>query len=163
MERGKVDLSRCVAGDILISALGAKLEYVSRTKNGEYLEHKVRYLVDPDGKPYPKDSMGTRTNDGYVFRYNRIPETDHDIVKIHYIDESFGMRDEIESIVIDIFSRIGCDLPDNWENIVQFVYEDVLETADNNNWEDILDVTHKNNWNNDDVIIGFRRWIESKS
>lgn len=163
MERGKVNLSRCVAGDILISALGAKLEYVSRTKNGEYLEHKVRYLVDPDGKPYPKDSMGTRTNDGYVFRYNRIPETDHDIVKIHYIDESFGMRDEIESIVIDIFSRIGCDLPDNWENIVQFVYEDVLETADNNNWEDILDVTHKNNWNNDDVIIGFRRWIESKS
>lgn len=162
MERGKVNLSRCVAGDILISALGAKLEYVSRTKNGEYLEHKVRYLVDPDGKPYPKDCMGTRTNDGYVFRYNRIPETDHDIVEIHYIDESFGMRDEIESIVIDIFSRIGCDLPNNLEDIVQFVYEDVLETADNNNWEDILDVTHKNNWNNDDVIIGFRRWIESK-
>ena len=151
MERGKVDLSRCVAGDILISALGAKLEYVSPTKDGEYLEHKVRYLVDPDGKPYPKDCMGTRTNDGYVFRHNRIPETDHDIVEIHYQDESFGMRDEIESMVIDIFPKIGCDLPDNWEDIVQFVYEDVLDTADNNNW------------NNDDVIIGFRRWIESKS
>jgi len=66
------------------------------------------------------------------------------------VDLSIGMRDEIESIVIDIFSRIGCDLPDNWENIVQFVYEDILDTAD------------KNNWNNDDVVIGFRRWIESK-
>ena len=150
MERGKVDLSRCVAGDILISALGAKLEYVSPTKEGQYLEHVVRYLVSPDGKPYPKDWVGTRTNDGYVFRHNRIPEIDHDIVEIHYKDESFGMRDEIESIVIDIFSRIGCDLPDNWENIVQFVYEDVLDTADSDNW------------NNDDVIIGFRRWIESK-
>ena len=67
------------------------------------------------------------------------------------VDLSIGMRDEIESIVIDIFARIGCDLPDNWEDIVQFVYEDILDTADNNNW------------NNDDVIIGFRRWIESKS
>jgi len=66
------------------------------------------------------------------------------------VDLSIGMRDEIESIVIDIFSRIGCDLPDNWEDIVQFVYEDVLETAD------------KNNWHSGDVAIAFRRWIESK-
>jgi hypothetical protein len=135
----------------LISALGAKLEYVSPTKDGEYLEHVVRYLVDPDGKPYPKDFMGTRTNDGYVFSHKRIPETDHDIVEIHYQDESFGMHDEIESMVFDIFTTIGCDFPDNWEDIVQFVYEDVLETAD------------KNNWHSGDVVIGFRRWIESKS
>ena len=72
------------------------------------------------------------------------------IVEIHYQDESFGMRDEIESMVIDIFPKIGCDLPDNWEDIVQFVYEDVLETAD------------KNNWHSGDVAIAFRRWIESK-
>ena len=66
------------------------------------------------------------------------------------VDLSIGMRDEIESMVIDIFPKIGCDLPDNWEDIVQFVYEDVLETAD------------KNNWHSGDVAIAFRRWIESK-
>lgn len=148
MERGKVDLRNCVKGDILISALGAKLEYVSPTQNGEYLEHTVRYLVDPNGKPYPKDCMGTRTNDGYVFRYNRIPETDHDIVEV-IPNESFVMRDDVERMVIDIFTRIGCDVPDNLEVIVQFIYEDILETAD------------KNNWHSGDVAIGFRRWVES--
>ena len=151
MERGKVDLSQCVAGDILISALGAKLEYVSPMKEGDHYDHKVRYLVDPDGKPYPKNCMGTRTNDGYVFRVNRIPEIDHDIVEIHFQDESFGMRDEIETMVINIFTRIGCDVPDNLEDIVQFVYEDILETAD------------KDNWHSGDVDIAFRRWIESKA
>jgi len=148
MERGKVDLRNCVKGDILISALGAKLEYVSPTQNGEYLEHKVRYLVDPNGKPYPKGCMGTRTHDGYVFRNKRIPETDHDIVEI-IPNESFVMRDDVERMVINIFTRIGCDIPDNWEDIVQFIYEDILETAD------------KDNWHSGDVAIGFRRWIES--
>jgi hypothetical protein len=148
MERGKVDLRNCVKGDILISALGAKLEYVSPTQNGEYLEHKVRYLVDPNGKAYPKGCMGTRTHDGYVFRNKRIPETDHDIVEI-IPNESFVMRDDVERMVINIFTRIGCDIPDNWEDIVQFIYEDILETAD------------KDNWHSGDVAIGFRRWIES--
>ena len=151
MERGTIDLSKCVAGDILISALGAKLEYVSPIKEGDYFEHRVRYLVAPDGEPYPKNWISTRTNDGYVFRFNRIPEIDHDIVEIHFQDESFSMRDEIETMVINIFTRIGCDLPDNWEDIVQFVYEDILETAD------------KDNWHSGDVDIAFRRWIESKA
>ena len=42
------------------------------------------------------------------------------------------------------------NIPDNFEDIVQFIYEDVCETAD------------VDNWNDSDVIIGFRRWIESK-
>lgn len=148
MERGKVDLRNCVAGDILISALGAKLEYISPTENGSYNDHIVKYLVDSKGDPYPKDCFGTRTHDGYQFRKKRLPEFDHDIVKI-IPTENFEMRDEVERMVIDIFTRIGCDIPDNWEDIVQFIYEDVLETAD------------KNNWHSGDVAIGFRRWIES--
>ena len=40
------------------------------------------------------------------------------------------------------------DVPSNFEDIVQFVFEDVCTTADPNDWNDA------------DVVIGFRRWIE---
>jgi len=64
--------------------------------------------------------------------------------------ENIKKKDEIESLLIDIFDRIGIETPSNYEDIVQFVFEDVCETAD------------PVNWNNDDVAIGFRRWIELK-
>lgn len=59
-------------------------------------------------------------------------------------------KDEIEARFINIISRIGMDIPSNSEDIVQYIYEDVCETADAHNWHD------------GDVIIGLRRWIESK-
>ena len=58
-------------------------------------------------------------------------------------------KDAIEKILISMFASIGMNTPDNYEVIVQFVYEDVCETADPENWSD------------GDVAIGFRRWIES--
>lgn len=58
-------------------------------------------------------------------------------------------KDEIEEILFDLFVRVGMDIPDNYEDIVQFCYEDVCETAD------------PIDWNNDDVLIAFRRFIES--
>lgn len=81
MERGNVDLRTCEEGDILISALGAKLKYIRPTTENEYLDHYVQYVEMPDGSK-PKKCFGTRTHDGYVFLKKRIPETDHDIVKI---------------------------------------------------------------------------------
>lgn len=81
MERGKVDLSTCEEGDILYSIHGDKLKYLRPTKEGEYLDHLVQYVEFANGKKYG-NSLGTRTNDGYVFKNNRIPETDSDIVKI---------------------------------------------------------------------------------
>lgn len=60
-------------------------------------------------------------------------------------------KDEIEKSLISIWTSIGMDVPENFEDIVQYVYEDVCETAD------------PVEWNNSDVVIGFRRWIESKS
>jgi len=60
-------------------------------------------------------------------------------------------KDEIESIWRGQIARFGMNIPENFEDIVQFIYEDVCETAD------------PIEWNNDDVIIGFRRWIESNS
>jgi hypothetical protein len=57
-------------------------------------------------------------------------------------------KDEIETILIDMFVRIGIQTPSNYEDIVQFCYEDVCETAD------------PIDWNNDDVLIAFKRFIE---
>lgn len=47
MERGQVDLRTCEPGDILISALGARLIYVRPTNETEYLDHVVEY-EDPN-------------------------------------------------------------------------------------------------------------------
>jgi hypothetical protein len=59
-------------------------------------------------------------------------------------------KDEIERRFINLITRIGMDIPDNYEDIIQYIYEDVCETAD------------ENYWNDSDIAIGFRRWIESK-
>lgn len=60
-------------------------------------------------------------------------------------------KDEIERILINKFKQIGMDIPDNFEEIVQDVFEDVCETADPIKWHD------------GDVAIGFRRWIEKQT
>ena len=60
-------------------------------------------------------------------------------------------KQEIASLLIDIFDRIGIYIPGNFDEILEFVYQDVCETAD------------KKNWHSGDVAIAFRRWIESKS
>jgi hypothetical protein len=63
---------------------------------------------------------------------------------------SLKKKDEIETRFINIITKIGMDIPNNFEEIVQYIYEDVCQTAD------------PDNWNDDDIIIAFRRWIESK-
>ena len=63
---------------------------------------------------------------------------------------STAMKDEVESQLIQLFGYIGMNIPSNYEDIVQYVYEDILDTAD------------VDNWNHSDVVIGFRRYIESK-
>lgn len=49
------------------------------------------------------------------------------------------------------FSLLGMDKPSNFDEILDFVTEDVDDTAD------------PDNWNSVDVVIGLRRWIESKA
>ena len=71
----KIDLRTCEKGDILISSLGGKLRYIGPMEESDYMDHEVEYLD-------PLLGNGTRTHEGFVFRKNRIPETDHDIVKI---------------------------------------------------------------------------------
>lgn len=60
-------------------------------------------------------------------------------------------KKEIEYELIYVFTTIiGMDIPSGFDNILEYVYEDVCETADDD-------------WNTDDVLIAFRRWIESKA
>lgn len=65
--------------------------------------------------------------------------------------KTINKKDEIEKIFINLITKIGMDIPNNFEDIVQFIYEDILVCAD------------EVNWNDEDVIIGFRRWIESNN
>ena len=46
-------------------------------------------------------------------------------------------KDEIEKRFINLITKIGMDIPSNFEDIVQFIYEDVCETADEKNWHEI--------------------------
>lgn len=80
----KVNLNECKRGDRLISSHGALLEYVCPTpwKHLTYLDHVVKYIEDKHGNSFGDENYGTRTNDGFVYANNRIPETDHNIVEI---------------------------------------------------------------------------------
>lgn len=59
-------------------------------------------------------------------------------------------KTDIEEALISFYNAIGIDKPTNHDEILDFVYDDVCETAD------------PIDWNNGDVATGFRRWIESR-
>ena len=67
---GKVDLRDCKPGDILITRNGRTAEYVGPSDG--YYDHEIKF---------EKDSYGTRTHDGYVFRKNR-RDDDDDIIQV---------------------------------------------------------------------------------
>ena len=59
-------------------------------------------------------------------------------------------KKDVEYVLYEIYSNIGIDKPDNHEEILDFIANDVKECADEN-------------FNDSDVAIGFRRFLESKS
>ena len=62
-----------------------------------------------------------------------------------------NIRKEVEiQLLGEIYSAIGIDKPENHEDIVDFIVEDVKETAD------------PKDWHSGDVDIAFRRFLESK-
>jgi hypothetical protein len=64
---------------------------------------------------------------------------------------SVEKKDAIETMLINMWASLGMDIPNNYEDIVQYCYEDVCETAD------------PENWHSGDVAIAFRRWIEDQA
>lgn len=59
-------------------------------------------------------------------------------------------RYPIERMLLDMYSKIGMDIPSNHDSIVDYCFEDVCDTAD------------PENWHSGDVVIAFRRWIEEQ-
>lgn len=105
-------------------------ENIANNHRQEILEYCLATVL-------PTDTVGL----GDIFLHRRYVER----ISVNYTIEK---KDEIEAILIDMFASIGIELPSNYEDIVQFCYEDVCETADSTDW------------NVDDVLIAFRRFIE---
>jgi hypothetical protein len=73
---------------------------------------------------------------------------------VNYLDApnlTVEKKNEIEKCFINLIKKIEMDIPSNFDDIVQYIFEDVCETADLENWSD------------GDIAIAFRRWIESKA
>ena len=68
-----INLSICKNGDKLLSSHGEILTYIGPLPETDYYDHKVLYA---------NGAEGTRCNDGFAYRNNRMPEHDHDIVEI---------------------------------------------------------------------------------
>jgi hypothetical protein len=58
------------------------------------------------------------------------------------------MKRSVEMFLINIYHLIGIDRPANHEQILDFVYDDVSQCAD------------PDNWHSGDVSIAFRRYLE---
>jgi len=58
---------------------------------------------------------------------------------------------EVEILLLVLYSNIGIDKPTNHDDILEFIANDIQETADPENWHD------------GDVAIAFRRWIEAQA
>lgn len=105
-------------------------ENIAKNHRQEILEYCLATIL-------PTDSVGL----GDIFVHGKYVER----INPNWTVEK---KDEIEAILIDMFATIGIELPSNYEDIVQFCYEDVCETADPTDW--IVD----------DVLIAFKRFIE---
>jgi hypothetical protein len=61
------------------------------------------------------------------------------------------VKDDVEKQLINLYTKkMGIDIPENHEDITQYVYEY------------ILDVVGVGNYSDQDIAIGFRQWIENK-
>lgn len=61
----------------------------------------------------------------------------------------YKKRLNIENILMKLWAEMFLSIPKNYDEIIEYVYNDVCECAD------------INDWNSNDILIGFRRWIES--
>lgn len=131
-------------------AIGKKRVVIMLTddNNGYYSVFECNELGEIFGQPlFEPSSLDECIQIAEENIYNITNESD-----LPKVVHSIGKKDQIESMLISIvFASIGMDIPSNIEEIVQFCYEDVCDTAD------------KDNWHSGDVIIAFRRWIESKA
>ena len=65
--------------------------------------------------------------------------------------KKLSLRKDIEIDLLVMCTKIGIDIPSNLDDIVEFILQDVLDSTD------------VNNYTSEDIMIGFRRFIESKN
>jgi hypothetical protein len=58
-------------------------------------------------------------------------------------------RDEVETGFISFIGSMNMELPENYDDIVQYIFEYIIKLP-------------KENWGEEDIIFGFQHWIESK-
>lgn len=102
------------------------------------LDDKIAYYFDGDAEMLSAKKLDS----GFEFVLERFEE-----ISLNWTVEK---KDEVEKTLIKRLTSMGMDLPNNFEDIVQYCYEDVCETADPRDWSD------------GDVMIAFRRWVEKQ-
>ena len=61
------------------------------------------------------------------------------------MDNVFAKKDGIETRFIDLITKIGMEIPDNFEDIVQSIHEEFLD-------KDVV--------SDSDIAEGFKHWCE---
>jgi hypothetical protein len=94
-----------------------------------------------DGNPISIETVydGVRN---FVNAYNK--QTD-----ISHAESGRDIRKEVNDNLLEFYHTIGMDQPDNHDDILDFCVDDVVYAAD------------PIDWHSGDVVIAFRRWIES--
>ena len=64
-------------------------------------------------------------------------------------EENLNKKDKLETRFINMITNIGMGVPDNFEDVVQFIYEYILDLPESN-------------WGDEDIAMGLQLWIESK-
>ena len=110
---GKVDLRNCKPGDILVTRSGKTVTYVRPLPKHDYMDHEIKYA---------NGAYGSRTDDGYVYRRNRL-DTDEDIISILEIKLDNIKKTVNENSGISFESR-------KWAEII---YNEIISNSEEKN------------------------------
>ena len=103
--------------------------------NKEFGQKTLHQKLD-EADPNKTQLAGIKVGKKFIMNNNTIQE------------KSSNKKKLVETIFLELLASIGMDTPSNFETILEFVYEDILETADDD-------------FSYGDVVIAFRRWIEN--
>ena len=83
-KRGKVDLNKCKAGDILIGSYGKKFKYIGRLNipNGFHIPNRIDSVYNHQIQFLNSDLMVSRTQSGHVWANHNEMSHAEDIIRI---------------------------------------------------------------------------------
>jgi len=112
----------------------------------EFLEMQINDLCVVAGQ-LDRESNLCSSADGIIEALSALILVKDDIKTVN----NNKVKDNVEKQLIYLYTKkMGIDIPENHEDITQYVYEY------------ILDVVGVGNYSDQDIAIGFRQWIENK-